>query len=965
MPFDAWQELLKSCNETKDSKKAALDKEAAEAVSPKKTPDEQNLVVLFGDDFWKQWNAGEVVLNGDDQLAAAKLHTQLVSRITTQRLPYVDGEEVTALTSVYKLFDEARDIFKKHPKSSVTDAVVWHVMNTRVRRFTAKWHRASERGALAALDATDIFRHDLTLLQKYLVRFDALLVAIRDGAATITVAKPGSGREAEIEEEMKGTLCWKIHERLGGLDKTTSDTINDKEKIAVNARRKHYSDRRELIPTDEAAKTWAERPHATAIAISGGGIRSATFALGVLAALARRNLLYQFDYLSTVSGGGYLGSFLTTFLSTPLAGTVPQIGLGREDLPFLRKDGEAAALRHVRHHSKYLATGRLWERLRMAAAQVYGMAMNWLGFAYLAFVVALFEQIIRSHLPDAVSWKCLIVISVGAVAAVALLIPLFRRLPLLKQGTDALFAWSLVILLGLLAWKGLGFLHDWLAKHSNQEAWLILFAALPLIATALLALVGGLSMVVRIPLIVIAAVAAPLLFLGIELFFYDWLDKKMIETTEAIVIAVMGYLLFWRLFDINFTAPHRFYKQKLGEAYLVRPEKSSNLLELCKNVSLKLSQCTDRNRAPYHLVNCALNVPASDDPKMQGRLTDFFLFSRDFCGSPLTGYQLTKTWENLNPGLDLGTAMAISGAAAAPLMGLGTIKNVSFWLALFNIRLGYWIKKPKITIDKTVAAEPNDAKVAPIEAAPPEAVPAAATVAAAAATPATSWGAKFSQAICKGVKWVLYTPPGLMYLLREAFGKANEKKAYINVSDGGHIENLGVYELLRRRCKYIVAIDGEQDEKMTFQGLTTLLRLAYIDLGIKIDVGLDALRVAATGYSHSHFAFCRIRYPMDEPNGAEKSYGYLLYLKLSLTGNEGEFIKRYKLDEPAFPHTSTANQFFSEAQFEAYRNLGEHVGDKMFLPAIVGDNMAKADANVIIEEWFAEIGMNMLEPLPK
>jgi hypothetical protein len=203
----------------------------------------------------------------------------------------------------------------------------------------------------------------------------------------------------------------------------------------------------------------------------------------------------------------------------------------------------------------------------------------------------------------------------------------------------------------------------------------------------------------------------------------------------------------------------------------------------------------------------------------------------------------------------------------------------------------------------------------------------------------------------------------LNYLLQEMFGWANENRPYINVSDGGHIENLGVYELLRRRCKYIVAIDGEQDGTMTFHGLTTLLRLAYIDLGITIDVGLDALRLAEGGLSHSHFAFCRIRYPQNERNGAE-SYGYLLYLKLSLTGNEGEFIKRYKLDEPAFPHTSTANQFFSEAQFEAYRSLGEHVGDKMFLPAIVGGTMAEPKADVVIEDWFAEIGKNMLEPLP-
>jgi hypothetical protein len=943
MTLEEWKTLLRSCN------------------------DMANKVELFSDPFLDQWKKDEIALNDDDRSAAAKLHIQLVSRITTQRLPYVDGEEVTALTSVFKLFDQAREIFKSHPKSSVADAVVWHVMNTHVRPFTAKWHRQSERGALAALDATDIFRHELAVLQRYLVRFDALLMAIRDGTIKAEFTEPGTtGREAEIKDEMGKKLASSIHKVLGGLPATTAHEINTREQEAIKLRREHYSSKDYLAPLNQDGAIWTARPHATAIAISGGGIRSATFGLGVLAALARRNLLYQFDYLSTVSGGGYLGSFLTTFLSTddrpvkdassavvaPPAGNALQtdgvsradkvnIGLGREDLPFKREEGEAAALRHVRHHSKYLATGRLWERLQMAGAQVYGMAMNWLGFAYLAFVVALIEQIVRLQLKGTPSWTRLVVISAGAVAAVALLIPLIRRIPRLKEGTDALFALSLLILLGLLAWGGLGCLHDWLAKYSSLEAWLITLAAVPLIASAVLALVGGLSMVVRIPLIVIAAVAAPLLFLGIELLCFDWLEKRMIGTTAAVLIAVAGYVLFWRLLDINFTAPHRFYKQKLGEAYLIQPDPASADPTQCKkNVPLPLSGCNSLARGPYHLVNCALNVPASDNPKMQGRLTDFFLFSRDFCGSPLTGYQSTTTWEDLNPGLDLGTAMAISGAAAAPQMGLGTIKNLSFWMALFNIRLGYWIKKPKTTIEDTAAM-------------------------AATAEPPATWWRGFSQAICKGAKSVLYSPPGLMYLLREMFGTANETRAFINVSDGGHIENLGVYELLRRRCKYIVAIDGEQDEKMTFQGLTTLLRLAYIDLGIRIDVGLDALRLAETGYSHSHFAFCRIHYPMDEPNGKEEGYGYLLYLKLSLTGNEGEFLRRYKLDEPAFPHTSTANQFFSEAQFEAYRSLGEHVGDKMFLPAIVGEEMAAPKADVVLEEWFVKIGNNMLDPLPK
>src|SRR5262249_55604516 len=155
--------------------------------------------------------------------------------------------------------------------------IVWHVMNTHVRPFTAKWHRQSEHGALAALDGTDIFRHELAALQRYLVRFDAVLVAIRDRTELAEPTKPGhTRREDDIADEMKGELPWGIHDQLGGLDTATAQNINKAEREAILARRAHYAARSDLIPAIEPAK-----PSAAALAISGGGIRSATFALGV------------------------------------------------------------------------------------------------------------------------------------------------------------------------------------------------------------------------------------------------------------------------------------------------------------------------------------------------------------------------------------------------------------------------------------------------------------------------------------------------------------------------------------------------------------------------------------------------------------------------------------------------------------------------------------------------------------
>jgi hypothetical protein len=904
-------------------------------------------VVLFNEEFLRRWGDqvwDDTTSKDDDVGAAAKLHIQLVSRITTQRLPYADGVEVTALDSVYKLFGEARDIFKAHTKSRLTEAVSWEVLNEHVRPFTAKWHRQSQRGALDALDETDIFRNELSSLQNTLIVFDTLLLEIRDGQEVDFAQYGGeSVRERSICDEMdpaKPAKDWGIHPKLGGLGdgKANVGKINAKEKCAVMKRRKHYSGRinAEVAKAkDEAARQataaadggekkpdlqdqsgagrqsaepcppeWLARNHAVALAISGGGIRSATFALGVLVALARRNLLYQFDYLSTVSGGGYIGSFLTAFLNVgDAAQQDPNIGLLRRDLPFRREDGEAAALRHVRHHSKYLATGRLWERLQMTFTQVYGMALNGLGFAYLACVAALAAYFLRSMLPD--GWlTSTAFLLLAAVAAGSFIVSMGAHgNPKIQKVADTAMTMASVALIALFLWLGLTELRAFGDKNSLV---FVAAAVLPLLASATLALGVSLPLPLRIVMVVLSILAAPILFLGIALQA-DYLLAQSGGWIIGCVIAIAGLLFFWFIFDINFTSPHQHYKRKLGEAYLVQPDAKNAGGDLCKNVPLLLSKCTEKAAAPYHLINCALNVPASNNPAMQGRLTDFFLFSPGYCGSPLVGYFPTTTWEAEDPNLDLGTAMAISGAAAAPQMGLGTIRNFSFWLALFNVRLGYWIRNPKIAGRKA--------------------------------------------------------PPGLSYLLQEMFGWANETRPYLNVSDGGHIENLGVYELLRRRCRYIVAIDGEEDAKMTFQGLTTLQRLAFIDLGVVIEIGVDALRLGDKGLSHSHFAFCRIRYPTDSRDG-DVNYGYLIYLKLSLTGNEGEFIRRYRLDEPAFPHHSTADQFFTEAQFEAYRSLGEHVGDKMFLPAIVGDDIATSK-NVNAEKWFQAIGKSMLDPLAK
>jgi hypothetical protein len=158
-------------------------------------------------------------------------------------------------------------------------------------------------------------------------------------------------------------------------------------------------------------------------------------------------------------------------------------------------------------------------------------------------------------------------------------------------------------------------------------------------------------------------------------------------------------------------------------------------------------------------------------------------------------------------------------------------------------------------------------------------------------------------------------------LLREMTMRLDEKRDFVNLSDGGHIENLATIELLRRRCKLIVIGDGECDPEMHFVGLATLLRTARIDLGIHIDINLDELRLNAERCSAAHLVIGRIIYP------GEKEHGYLLYLKSSCTGDEDEVVGEYRHRSPTFPHETTADQFFTEGQFEAYRALGQHIGE--------------------------------------
>jgi hypothetical protein len=238
-------------------------------------------------------------------------------------------------------------------------------------------------------------------------------------------------------------------------------------------------------------------------------------------------------------------------------------------------------------------------------------------------------------------------------------------------------------------------------------------------------------------------------------------------------------------------------------------------------------------------------------------------------------------------GMTLSSAMSISGAAVNPnaaVAGRGLTRTslLSFLLSLTNLRLGYWAPKPS----KKRSREPN------------------------------------------------FLFPGLLTL----FGKGHSgKEAILELTDGGHFENLGLYELIRRRVGYVVAVDAGEDGAFHFGDLATLVERVRVDFGARIEfddeLGLAGVMPGSAGdegctlvgrerCALRSFAVARIRY-------ADATEGRLVYLKSTLFAGLPTDVVGYSKAQPDFPHQKTTDQFFDESQFEAYRELGYYAAWKL------------------------------------
>jgi hypothetical protein len=531
----------------------------------------------------------------------------------------------------------------------------------------------------------------------------------------------------------------------------------------------------------------------------------------------------------------------------------------------------------------------------------------------------------------------------------------------LRRAYERLTNCLLKIVIALLFVGGLPWVYDLMVHYelARPDTWLALLSPnrenKSLVFGAIATAVGILGNVwgflqsrstskPKIPTSLVITVASLCLLFGVLLLVYHFTEYLNVLTSALTgstsrgtqfawitggALVILGVFGWWP--DANYVSLHRYYRDRLMELFLPdlkaiqksieddtdsgieasRPGNSALLGDHCGVAEKKagiLANSTPQGLrsellpGPYHLINANVVLVSSQHPRYRGRGGDNYILSPLFCGSRATGWKETDVTPGA--GLTLATAMAISGAALSPNAapgGEGATRQpvLSVLMGLLNIRLGYWCRNP----NSNSRPKPG------------------------------LWS------------WVLRTfsreetpnmiSPGLF----ESFGRLNleEHQPYVLLTDGGHFENLGLYELVRRRLKLIILCDATADPDFKFVDLANAIEKVRADFGAIVEItsehllDLVPMRSKAAADDHAALQFAKRGYLIAEikysqlddqlANGVPAS-GLLIYLKATFFKELFADMHGYRRAHTDFPNQSTGDQFFDEKQFESYRELG-------------------------------------------
>lgn len=638
---------------------------------------------------------------------------------------------------------------------------------------------------------------------------------------------------------------------------------------------------------------------AMGLSFSGGGIRSATFNLGILQAFHKFDVLKKIDYLSTVSGGGFIGSSFTWFKSRDPEGF--PFGCSRTDHD--RIGGRV--LFWLRAYGNYLTPDRTMNSWAFASACLTAILTNLLIVVpvILAIFFLLSREIPLFVLPEflgillnrqSLYAGCDGFMVLFFLGLLLLLIFLFRSFLFVVSSrfepyTNALSQRT--------HWQSMG-------KNLWTTVFLFVIALLPVIYTFIQGLlhlvITGISLSGLAALLVgireirgrkrsgrmkrlFLPVGLSLLVFGLFMWFYH--IANMMDVADYPIVAgllVLSLVLAY-FANINHVSIHRFYRNRLMEAYMPfdiargrqgdsenYPHATAEDADCCYLANLP------QTSAPYHLINATVQTMGSENPKLKRRCGDSFLFSALYCGSACTDF--VRTGAYMDGKIDLATACAISGAALDPNTEMTRSRSMSFLITLLNLRSGYW------------ARNPNN----------------------------------------KQYKKHLSHPTWYYYIFKDLLGRGlDETCAQVHITDGGHFENLALYELIRRKCRYLVVSDAGADPEWTFQNLSSVIEMVRVDFGAKIILDVSPLkpqgesRISTQPYVTGHVVY------------NDDSTADLLYIKTCIINELQEDIYGYRRENPDFPDQTTADQFFDEKQFEAYRELGFQIGRRVAIEKLL------------------------------
>ena len=728
------------------------------------------------------------------------------------------------------------------------------------------------------------------------------------------------------------------------------------------------------------------------LALSGGGIRSASFALGVLQALYGFGAFEKFHYLSTVSGGGYIGSALTYFRNAFRFPDPDKEGQFLDWFPFgylrgasniramgarTEKPSDPARRRaydivaFLRQHASFLTPSRMLNKPALVAGVLRGLVSTVLPYFFLlsgafgvlvslrafdprvgfdgAAMTSVFLAYEDTHQP------AFYLAAIPAGFAVLLLIgcllqslrqvlrssrasagkedPVQAR-QMYLDGIKGVSGVGKILLYcaGLVALSVLPWLHDYLSGLPGGGELPATFSAL------IAALAGGATQVAKLRSIVggeqkppsavksLGMVIAGIAFVaGIILLAYmggfqlariglvhlvplvdgtgSYVAQALVTAIVPLIVGLLGLYLALKI-NVNHASQHRIYRDRLMEVFCAEASALDKgqwcPADMAQGETGYLMNMLKVAR-PYHLINAVLITTDSDDRRYRGRGGDNFLLAPLYCGSDATGWAKTAI---CMPALSIATAAAVSGAAlnahAGP-HGSGGLRNKAYaaLLSFLGLNLGYWARNPKM-FDNFDANQPP----------------------------------RFSM------------PNLLSPGLRNVSGvKLNEEGSYVQLSDGGHFENLAIYELIRRKVRFLWVSDAGQDVGFGFEDLANAIERVRVDFGVNIrfreeaydltqllpgsaETKADASKNFAAEYKLAKrgYAIGTIEYPDDEPD----KHGIIVYVKSTLTRFLPGDLYGYKKRNPDFPHQTTLDQFFDEDQFEAYRELGYRLAAQLF-----------------------------------